>query len=76
MKSILAAIATMLLVTLLAMQTVPVKAQRNVNLDGKKKADDAEASQRARQRKDIDNSYKSALDRLPDQKLDPWRNLR
>ncbi len=76
MKSILATVVTALLVIMLAMQTVPVSAQKNVNLDGKQKIDDAEAAVRANERKDIDRQYKGTVDRLPDQKLDPWRNMR
>jgi hypothetical protein len=76
MKSVLAAVVTALLVIMLAMQAVPVSAQRNVNLDAKQKADEAEAAARAKERKDVDRSYKGAIDRLPDQKLDPWRNMR
>jgi hypothetical protein len=76
MKSILAAIITALLVALLAIQSLPVSAQQNVNLDGKQKADAADAAVKGRQRKEVDSNYKSATERLPDKKLDPWRNLR
>jgi hypothetical protein len=76
MKSILAAIVTALLVALLATQSLPVSAQKSVNLDGKQKADEADAAVRGRQRKEVDSHYKSATERLPDKKLDPWRNLR
>jgi hypothetical protein len=76
MKSILAAIVTALLVALLATQSLPVSAQQNVNLDGKQKADAADAAVKGRQRKEVDSNYKSATERLPDKKLDPWRNLR
>ncbi len=76
MKSILATVVTALLVIMLAVQAVPVSAQKNVNLDGRKKVDDSEATVRANERKDVDRQYKGAMDRLPDQKLDPWRNMR
>ena len=31
---------------------------------------------RAADKKADDRAYKSAIDNVPDQKLDPWRNLR
>ena len=76
MKLIPTAVVTALLVALLAVQSLPASAQKAVNLDGKQKADEADAAVRGRQRKDVDSNYKSATERLPDQKLDPWRNLR
>ena len=75
MKSILAAVVTALVI-MLAMHAAPVSAQKNVNLDAKQKADEAEAAVRDRDRKDTDRQYKGAMDRLPNQKLDPWRNMR
>jgi len=76
MKSVLAAVATALLVSMVAMQAVPVSAQRNVNLDGKQKIDEAEAAARAKEQKEVDRNYKGTVDRLPEKKLDPWRNMR
>lgn len=81
MRSILAAIAVALLTAFLALTSAPVAAQKggagnSGTPDTRQKENEADASMRARQRKDIDSGYKSAIDRLPDQKLDPWRNLR
>ena len=76
MKSVLPTTVTALLTALLAIQSLPVSAQQHVNLDGKQKADAADAAVKGRQRKEVDGNYKSATERLPDKKLDPWRNLR
>ena len=77
MRSILAAVAIALLTTFLALQAVPSVAQPGARVDeSKRKSDEAEAVAKAKERKAFDGSYKSAIDRLPDQKYDPWRNLR
>jgi hypothetical protein len=33
-------------------------------------------SKEAPKKKEDDKDYKAAVDRLPDQKFDPWRNMR
>jgi hypothetical protein len=64
MRTIIAA----LLVALLATPSFGQKI-----LDSKKK----ESQQAGPPKKSSeDKDYKSALDRLPDQKFDPWRNIR
>jgi len=74
MRSILAAVSIMLLTILLALSAGPSSAQMHMR-DGQKK-DDSEATQRAKERKSTETGYKSAIERLPDQKYDPWRNMR
>ena len=74
MRSILAAVGSALLVTMLALQATPSSAQKRD--EQKQKELEQDAAQRAKERKATDNQYKSALDRLPDQKFDPWRNMR
>jgi hypothetical protein len=74
MRSILAAVGIALLTTVLALQPAPSSAQ--MRDDAKQKRDEQEAQQRAKERKEQDNQYKSAIDRLPNQKYDPWRNMR
>src|SRR5262249_23523239 len=74
MRSILAAVSIALLATMLALQATPSSAQMREE-DRQKKAEQ-DAQQRAKERKASDNQYKSAIERLPDQKYDPWRNMR
>jgi hypothetical protein len=59
---------------MLALQATPSSAQKRD--EQKQKEFEQDAAQRAKERKATDNQYKSALDRLPDQKFDPWRNMR
>ena len=73
MRSIIAAVSIMLLTLVLALSAGPTSAQR---MEDKQKKDDSEATQRAKERKSTESGYKSAIERLPDQKYDPWRNLR
>lgn len=40
---------------------------------GEQKVDDAQKKKKAAE---ADKAYKSAIDSLPDQKFDPWRNMR
>jgi hypothetical protein len=74
MRSILAAVGIALLVTMLALHASPSSAQKRD--EQKQKEHEQEAAQRAKDRKAADNQYKSAIERLPDQKFDPWRNMR
>ncbi len=74
MRSILAAVSILLLTIMLALSAGPSSAQ--LRMEDKQKKDEAAASERAKERKSYDSGYKSAIERLPDQKYDPWRNLR
>ena len=74
MRSILAAVSIILLTIMLALSAGPSSAQ--LRMEDKQKKDEGEASQRAKDRKSYDAGYKSAIERLPDQKYDPWRNMR
>lgn len=78
MKSILAAVAMALVVTFIAMQATPVVAQKvsSGTKDTKVLADEAEAANRDRLRKDDDARHKATMGRMPESKLDPWRNMR
>jgi hypothetical protein len=40
------------------------------------KMKDMKKEQSAPKKKEDDKDYKAAVDRLPDQKFDPWRNMR
>ena len=74
MRSILAAVGIALLTTVMALQATPSSAQ--LRDEQKAKRDEDEAAIRARERKSYESQYKSTIDRLPNQKYDPWRNLR
>ncbi len=74
MRSILAAVSIMLLAILLALSAGPSSAQ--LRMEDKQKKDDQAAADRAKERKSYESGYKSAIERLPDQKYDPWRNMR
>jgi hypothetical protein len=70
MKSALAAVIAALLTIVFALHVAPSSAQKLQT----PKTDDSEA--KAKEKKASDRDYKSAIERLPDQKFDPWRNLR
>ncbi len=74
MRSILAAVSIALLTIMLALQATPSSAQKRD--EEKQKEAEQRASERAKERKAVENQYKSAIERLPDQKFDPWRNMR
>ena len=74
MRSILAAVSIALLTIMLALHASPSSAQ--LRMEDQQKKDESEASQKAKDRKSTDTQYKSAIERLPDQKYDPWRNIR
>ena len=74
MRSVLAAVSIALLTIMLALHASPSSAQ--LRMEDKQKKDEAEAGQKAKDRKSTDTQYKSAIERLPDQKYDPWRNIR
>ena len=74
MRSILTAVSIALAIMLLALHAMPSSAQKRE--EDRAKERDAAAEQRAKERKASDNQYKSAIERLPDQKFDPWRNMR
>jgi hypothetical protein len=57
---------------MVALLTVPSAAQfKSMGQPGKEKEKD-----NAPPKKNGDEGYKSAIERLPDQKFDPWRNMR
>jgi len=74
MKSVFAAIGVALLATMLALHATPSSAQKRD--EQKQKEAEQAASDRAKERKATESQYKSAIERLPDQKYDPWRNMR
>ena len=74
MRSILAAVGIALLTTVLVLQAAPSSAQ--LRDEQKQKRDEQEAQDRAKERKAQESQYKSAIERLPNQKYDPWRNMR
>ncbi len=52
------------------MHATPADAQKGKRRGG------GDVSARASTKKVDDKAYKAAIDSLPDQKLDPWRNMR
>jgi hypothetical protein len=80
MRAILAAISIALLTAMLAFHATPTSAQKmGVNgseSDKKAKETEQAAADRAKERRATENQYKSAIERLPDQKYDPWRGMR
>ncbi|HMK80297.1 MAG TPA: hypothetical protein VK438_11650 [Xanthobacteraceae bacterium] len=74
MRSVLAAIGIALLTTMLALHATPSSAQKRD--DQKTKEEEQKAADRTKERKAVESQYKSAIERLPDQKYDPWRNMR
>jgi hypothetical protein len=71
MKALVTAIMLALAATpgLLVLLAAPVNAQFKSMGEKSKEAD-------APKKKTDDGQYKSALDRLPDKKFDPWQNMR
>jgi hypothetical protein len=66
MRKVIAALVALGLVTALAVS--PGAGQKMLN----SKAKDDQPKKKSSEDKD----YKAAVDRLPDQKFDPWRNMR
>jgi hypothetical protein len=64
MRLILAAI-------MIALLTVPSSAQKFKSM-----AEDPKQKDNAPPKKKEDEGYKAAIERMPDQKFDPWRNMR
>lgn len=70
MRMFLALIVIALLMVMLALHE-PSSAQSSKGLAG-----EMSKTQREPKKKYDDKDYKSALERMPDQKYDPWRNIR
>lgn len=66
MRAVLAAL-------FIALLTMPGAAQFTSIGEKKKESKESQAPKRPSSE---DKDYKSAIDRLPDQKYDPWRNMR
>ncbi|MBV9065323.1 MAG: hypothetical protein JO004_06095 [Methylobacteriaceae bacterium] len=69
------------LATVLAMALVAVPAYAQPRLDGEVEQNNGPPKEqvgaaRALQSRSSEAQYKSALDRIPDQKYDPWGNVR
>jgi hypothetical protein len=64
MRLILAAV-------MIALLTVPGAAQKFKSM-----GDDPKQKDNGPPKKKEDEGYKAAIERLPDQKFDPWRNMR
>ena len=76
MRTVLAAVAIALMTAILALHATPSGAQvPSISEKPKDQKGDREAVARAAAKK-ADDRYKAATDAVPDQKLDPWRNLR
>ena len=69
MRTVFAVIAIALLTVALALHATPSAAQKGKGHRG-------EAGMKAPAKKADDKAYKAAIEGLPDQKLDPWRNMR
>lgn len=77
MKTVLAVAAIALMTAILAFHATPSGAQvPSISEKPKEKQSDTAAASRAAAKKAEDRAYKSAVDNIPDQKLDPWRNMR
>ena len=77
MRTVVAAIAIALMTAILALHATPSGAQvPSISEKPKTKESESAAATRAAAKKADDRAYKSAVDNVPDQKLDPWRNLR
>jgi hypothetical protein len=64
---------TILAMAVVALLTTPCLAQGKL---GKAPKQDAPSPSAANSKKKEDGDYKAAIERLPDQKFDPWRNMR
>ena len=60
---------------LLVLIAPPVKAQSFKPMS-KPVSKEREAAEQAQKKKGDDGQYKSAIERLPDKKFDPWANMR
>ena len=77
MRAVLAAVTVALMTTALAFYATPSGAQiPSISEKPKDKKSDGEAIMRAAAKKAEERAYKSAIENVPDQKLDPWRKLR
>jgi hypothetical protein len=77
MRTVVAAVAIALMTVILALHATPSRAQINsIASKPNQKPTDSAVANRAAAKKDEDKAYKSAVDNVPDQKLDPWRKLR
>lgn len=77
MRTVIAAVAIALMTAILALHATPSGAQINsIASKPQTKQTDSAAANRAAAKKAEDNAYKSAVENVPDQKLDPWRKLR
>ena len=77
MRAVVAAVAIVLMTVILALHATPSGAQvPSISEKAKGKESESAAAMRAANKKADDRAYKSAIDNVPDQKLDPWRNLR
>jgi hypothetical protein len=77
MRTIIAAVAIALMTAILALHAAPSGAQvPSISEKTKSKESESAAAMRAAAKKAEDRAYKSAVDNVPDKKLDPWRNMR
>ena len=77
MRTVIAAVAIVLMAATLVFHATPSDAQvPSISEKSKEKQSESAAAMRAAAKKAEDRAYKSAIDNVPDQKLDPWRNLR
>jgi hypothetical protein len=77
MRTVIAAVAIVLMTAILVFHATPTDAQvPSLTEKPKEKPSESAAAMRAAAKKAEDRAYKSAVDNVPDQKLDPWRNLR
>ena len=77
MRTVIAAVAIALMTAILALHATPSGAQVPSILEKpKSKESESAAAVRAAAKRAEDRAYKAATDNVPDQKLDPWRNMR
>lgn len=69
MRAVVAAISIALMAAIVAFHATPSAAQKGKGHHG-------EARTKAPLQKVDDKAYKAAIESLPDQKLEPWRNMR
>ena len=78
MRTVIAAVAIVLMTAILALHATPSGAQiPSISEKRATKESETAAANRAAAKKAEERAYKSSLDNVQEQKkLDPWRNLR
>jgi hypothetical protein len=66
-----------LIIGLVALLAIPASAQRMHGKRDQSEAKQQQTGDQKKKRREAEEAYKAALDKIPDQKpADPWRNVR